>query len=167
MDRIFTDNDGIEIKDVKKSSCGRFNYTYEESRKHYNLKHSEYLYFANVPIGMDYLNTELEEEEKTEDEEVNQGNSILNQFYYGNWSQTIKECVYYRIEPNILLEFMQYEKESIYGNETLPENSYYGFFDSNFFITYTMEYYSKLRDEDKKIDSNFYTNKFWGGNNGN
>ena len=149
MDRTFIYND-IEIKDVKKSSCGRFSYNYDESRKHYNLLHSEYLYFANVPIGNDYLNLELKEDEKTDDDEINQGNSILNQFYYGNWSQTIKECVYYRIEPNILLEFMQDWKQSIYGDELLPDDSYFSWFDSNFFITYTMEYYSKLRDEDNK-----------------
>ena len=46
---------------------------------------------------------------------------------------------------------MQDWKESIYGDELLPENSYFSMlFDSNFFITYTMEYYSKLRDEDNK-----------------
>jgi len=152
MERVFLDNNGIEIKDVKKSSCGRFNYTYDQSREHYKLRHSEYLYFANVPIGMDYLNLELEDDEKTDDDEFNQGNSILNQFYYGNWSQTIKECVYYRIEPNILLEFMQDLKQEFCGDETPPENSYFAWFDSNFFITYTMEYYSKLREEDKKIE---------------
>jgi len=149
MDRVFIYND-IEIKDVKKSSCGRFSYNYDESRKQYNLMHSEYLYFANVPIGMDHLNLELKEEEKCEDEEDTHGDGILNQFYYGNWSQTIKECVYYRIEPQILLEYVQDKKQEFYGDEIISEESYFSFFDSNFFITYTMEYYSKLRDEDKK-----------------
>ena len=60
MNRVFIYND-IEIKDVTKSSCGRFNYNYDESRKQYNLLHSEYLYFANVAIGMDHLNLELKE----------------------------------------------------------------------------------------------------------
>ena len=149
MDRIYIYND-IEIKDVKKSSCGRFNYNYEESRKHYNLLHSEYLYFANVPIGKEYLNIELKDHEKVEDEEDTNGDSILNQFYYGNWSQTIKECVYYRIEPQILLEYMQNRAYEFYGDIPIDQESYFSFFDSNFFITYTMEYYSKLRDEDKK-----------------
>ena len=149
MDRTFIYND-IEIKDVKKSSCGRFSYNYDESRKHYNLLHSEYLYFANVPIGNDYLNLELKDHEKTEDEEDTQGDSILNQFYYGNWSQTIKECVYYRIEPKILLEYVQDRAYEFYGDIPIDQESYFSFFDSNFFITYTMEYYSKLRDEDNK-----------------
>ena len=149
MDRVYIHND-IEIKDVKKSSCGRFNYNYEESRKHYNLLHSEYLYFANVPIGKEYLNLELKEDEKTEDEEDTNGDSILNQFYYGNWSQTIKECVYYRIEPQILLEYVQDQAYEFYGDIPIDQESYFSFFDSNFFITYTMEYYSKLRDEDNK-----------------
>ena len=149
MDRVFIYND-IEIKDVKKSSCGRFSYNYDESRKHYNLLHSEYLYFANVPIGKEYLNLELKEDEKTEDEEDTNGDSILNQFYYGNWSQTIKECVYYRIEPQILLEYVQDQAYEFYGDIPIDQESYFSFFDSNFFITYTMEYYSKLRDEDKK-----------------
>ena len=149
MDRVFIYND-IEIKDVKKSSCGRFNYNYDESRKQYNLIHSEYLYFANVPIGMDHLNLELKEDEKCEDEEDTHGDGILNQFYYGNWSQTIKECVYYRIEPQILLEYMQNKRYEFYGDVPIEEESYYNFFDSNFFITYTMEYYAKLRDEDNK-----------------
>jgi hypothetical protein len=149
MDRIYIYND-IEIKDVKKSSCGRFSYNYEESRKHYDLLHSEYLYFANVPIGKEYLNIELKDHEKVEDEEDTNGDSILNQFYYGNWSQTIKECVYYRIEPQILLEYMQDRAYEFYGDIPIDQESYFSFFDSNFFITYTMEYYSKLRDEDKK-----------------
>jgi hypothetical protein len=149
MDRIYIYND-IEIKDVKKSSCGRFSYNYDESRKHYNLLHSEYLYFANVPIGKEYLDLELKEDEKTEDEEDTQGDSILNQFYYGNWSQTIKECVYYRIEPQILLEYVQDRAYEFYGDIPIDQESYFSFFDSNFFITYTMEYYSKLRDEDNK-----------------
>ena len=149
MDRVYIHND-IEIKDVKKSSCGRFNYNYDESRKHYNLLHSEYLYFANVPIGKEYLNLELKEDEKTEDEEDTNGDSILNQFYYGNWSQTIKECVYYRIEPQILLEYVQDQAYEFYGDIPIDQESYFSFFDSNFFITYTMEYYSKLRDEDNK-----------------
>jgi len=149
MDRIYIYND-IEIKDVKKSSCGRFSYNYDESRKHYNLLHSEYLYFANVPIGKEYLNLELKEDEKTEDEEDTQGDSILNQFYYGNWSQTIKECVYYRIDPQILLEYVQDRAYEFYGDIPIDQESYYSFFDSNFFITYTMEYYSKLKDEDNK-----------------
>ena len=149
MDRVYIHND-IEIKDVKKSSCGRFNYNYDESRKHYNLLHSEYLYFANVPIGKEYLNIELKEDEKTEDEEDTNGDSILNQFYYGNWSQTIKECVYYRIEPQILLEYVQDQAYEFYGDIPIDQESYFSFFDSNFFITYTMEYYSKLRDEDNK-----------------
>ena len=149
MDRVFIYND-IEIKDVKKSSCGRFSYNYDESRKHYNLLHSEYLYFANVPIGKEYLNLELKEDEKVEDEEDTQGDSILNQFYYGNWSETIKECVYYRIEPQILLEYVQDQAYEFYGDIPIDQESYFSFFDSNFFITYTMEYYSKLRDEDKK-----------------
>ena len=153
MDRVFIYND-IEIKDVKKSSCGRFNYNYEESRKNYELLHSEYLYFANVPIGKEYLNLELKDDEKVEDEEDTQGDSILNQFYYGNWSQTIKECVYYRIEPQILLEYMQNRAYEFYGDIPIDQESYYSFFDSNFFITYTMEYYSKLRDEDKKRGNN-------------
>ena len=149
MDRVFIYND-IEIKDVKKSSCGRFSYNYDESRKHYNLLHSEYLYFANVPIGKEYLNIEFKDHEKTEDEEDTQGDSILNQFYYGNWSQTIKECVYYRIEPQILLEYVQDRAYEFYGDIPIDQESYFSHFDSNFFITYTMEYYSKLRDEDKK-----------------
>ena len=149
MDRVYIHND-IEIKDVKKSSCGRFSYNYDESRKHYNLLHSEYLYFANVPIGKEYLNLELKEDEKVEDEEDTQGDSILNQFYYGNWSQTIKECVYYRIEPQILLEYVQDQAYEFYGDIPIDQESYFSFFDSNFFITYTMEYYSKLRDEDNK-----------------
>ena len=149
MDRVYIHND-IEIKDVKKSSCGRFSYNYDESRKHYNLLHSEYLYFANVPIGKEYLNLELKEDEKTEDEEDTNGDSILNQFYYGNWSETIKECVYYRIEPQILLEYMQDQAYEFYGDIPIDQESYFSFFDSNFFITYTMEYYSKLRDEDNK-----------------
>jgi len=149
MDRVYIHND-IEIKDVKKSSCGRFSYNYDESRKHYNLLHSEYLYFANVPIGKEYLNLELKEDEKTEDEEDTNGDSILNQFYYGNWSQTIKECVYYRIEPQILLEYVQDQAYEFYGDIPIDQESYFSFFDSNFFITYTMEYYSKLRDEDNK-----------------
>ena len=149
MDRVFIYND-IEIKDVKKSSCGRFSYNYDESRKHYNLLHSEYLYFANVPIGKEYLNLELKEDEKVEDEEDTQGDSILNQFYYGNWSQTIKECVYYRIEPQILLEYVQDQAYEFYGDIPIDQESYFSFFDSNFFITYTMEYYYKLRDEDNK-----------------
>ena len=153
MDRVFIYND-IEIKDVKKSSCGRFSYNYDESRKHYNLLHSEYLYFANVPIGKEYLNLELKEDEKTEDEEDTNGDSILNQFYYGNWSQTIKECVYYRIEPQILLEYVEDKKQEFYGNEIIPNESYFSWFDSNFFITYTMEYYSKLKDEDNKKGNN-------------
>ena len=149
MDRVYIHND-IEIKDVKKSSCGRFSYNYDESRKHYNLLHSEYLYFANVPIGKEYLNLELKEDEKTEDEEDTNGDSILNQFYYGNWSETIKECVYYRIEPQILLEYVQDQAYEFYGDIPIDQESYFSFFDSNFFITYTMEYYSKLRDEDNK-----------------
>jgi hypothetical protein len=153
MDRVFIYND-IEIKDVKKSSCGRFNYNYDESRKHYNLLHSEYLYFANVPIGKEYLNLELKDHEKVEDEEETQGDSILNQFYYGNWSQTIKECVYYRIEPQILLEYVQDRAYEFYGDIPIDQESYYSFFDSNFFITYTMEYYSKLKDEDNKKGNN-------------
>ena len=149
MDRVYIHND-IEIKDITKSSCGRFSYNYDESRKHYNLLHSEYLYFANVPIGKEYLNLELKEDEKTEDEEDTNGDSILNQFYYGNWSQTIKECVYYRIEPQILLEYVQDQAYEFYGDIPIDQESYFSFFDSNFFITYTMEYYSKLRDEDNK-----------------
>ena len=149
MDRVYIYND-IEIKDVTKSSCGRFSYNYDESRKHYNLLHSEYLYFANVPIGKEYLNIELKDHEKTEDEEDTNGDSILNQFYYGNWSQTIKECVYYRIEPQILLEYVQDQAYEFYGDIPIDQESYFSFFDSNFFITYTMEYYSKLRDEDNK-----------------
>ena len=149
MDRVYIYND-IEIKDITKSSCGRFSYNYDESRKHYNLLHSEYLYFANVPIGKEYLNLELKEDEKTEDEEDTNGDSILNQFYYGNWSQTIKECVYYRIEPQILLEYVQDQAYEFYGDIPIDQESYFSFFDSNFFITYTMEYYSKLRDEDNK-----------------
>ena len=149
MDRVFIYN-YIEIKDVTKSSCGRFSYNYDESRKHYNLLHSEYLYFANVPIGKEYLNIELKDHEKTEDEEDTNGDSILNQFYYGNWSQTIKECVYYRIEPQILLEYVQDQAYEFYGDIPIDQESYFSFFDSNFFITYTMEYYSKLRDEDNK-----------------
>ena len=153
MDRIYIYND-IEIKDVKKSSCGRFSYNYEESRKHYDLLHSEYLYFANVPIGKEYLNIELKDHEKVEDEEDTNGDSILNQFYYGNWSQTIKECVYYRIEPQILLEYMQDRAYEFYGDIPIDQESYFSFFDSNFFITYTMEYYSKLKDEDNKKGNN-------------
>ena len=149
MDRVYIHND-IEIKDVKKSSFGRFSYNYDESRKHYNLLHSEYLYFANVPICKEYLNIELKDHEKTEDEEDTNGDSILNQFYYGNWSQTIKECVYYRIEPQILLEYVQDQAYEFYGDIPIDQESYFSFFDSNFFITYTMEYYSKLRDEDNK-----------------
>ena len=149
MDRVYIYND-IEIKDVTKSSCGRFSYNYDESRKHYNLLHSEYLYFANVPIGKEYLNIELKDHEKVEDEEDTNGDSILNQFYYGNWSETIKECVYYRIDPQILLEYMQDRAYEFYGDIPIDQESYFSFFDSNFFITYTMEYYSKLRDEDKK-----------------
>ena len=149
MDRVYIYND-IEIKDVTKSSCGRFSYNYDESRKHYNLLHSEYLYFANVPIGKEYLNIELKDHEKTEDEEETNGDSILNQFYYGNWSETIKECVYYRIEPQILLEYVQDQAYEFYGDIPIDQESYFSFFDSNFFITYTMEYYSKLRDEDNK-----------------
>ena len=149
MDRVYIYND-IEIKDITKSSCGRFSYNYDESRKHYNLLHSEYLYFANVPIGKEYLNIELKDHEKTEDEEDTNGDSILNQFYYGNWSQTIKECVYYRIEPQILLEYVQDQAYEFYGDIPIDQESYFSFFDSNFFITYTMEYYSKLRDEDNK-----------------
>ena len=149
MDRVYIYND-IEIKDITKSSCGRFSYNYDESRKHYNLLHSEYLYFANVPIGKEYLNIELKDHEKTEDEEDTNGDSILNQFYYGNWSETIKECVYYRIEPQILLEYVQDQAYEFYGDIPIDQESYFSFFDSNFFITYTMEYYSKLRDEDNK-----------------
>ena len=150
MDRIFRNEAGIEVKDIKKSINGKIDYNYNESREKYNLMHSEYLYFANVPIGEEYLNKKLEEEEKTEEEEENNGDSILNQFYYGNWSQTIKECVYHRIEPNILLEYMKNKRAEIYGDEIISEESYFSFFDCNFFITYTMEYYSKLRDEDNK-----------------
>ena len=49
---------------------------------------------------------------------------------------------------------MQNRAYEFYGDIPIDQESYYSFFDSNFFITYTMEYYSKLRDEDKKRGNN-------------
>ncbi len=46
MDKTFVDKNGIEITDVKQSSCGRFIYSQAESMKEYGLTELQYNFYT-------------------------------------------------------------------------------------------------------------------------
>lgn len=59
-------------------------------------------------LGLDYLNAELPQDEINHDEMIfTYGDSLIHQFYNGNWSASVQEMKDHFIWWNELLEYMQ------------------------------------------------------------
>jgi len=66
------------------------------------------------------LHTQLDNEDINEDEQVyTVGDSILMSFYYGNYSDGIKELLEYQIRPEELAEYLEDKAEEY--NTTVSE----------------------------------------------
>ena len=78
-------------------------------------------------IGLEYLTLELSEDEINDDEPLNTvGDSLINQFYNGNWSNSIKEMQDNYVRWSDLLEYMQdHEIWSEFLNNPKVDESYF------------------------------------------
>jgi len=75
-------------------------------------------------IGLDYLNQKLSDDEiRYEDHSMEtKGDSLIFQFYYGNWSASVQEMKDHFIWWNELLEYMQ--GHEVWGN-FIQENDHF------------------------------------------
>ena len=87
---------------------------------------------------MKTLYTELTEEYRNEDEGIYTiGDSILSQFYYGNYSDSIDELLELNIEPNMLAEYLEEVAEEY---DTTPSELYNGHFTDTLWANIGMDY---------------------------
>ncbi len=87
---------------------------------------------------MKTIYTELPVDEINEDEQIYTiGDDILNQFYYGNYSDAIKMMVKDNIEPNELAEYLAEQAIELDCNTS---ELYYGHFTLEFFASIGMSY---------------------------
>ena len=80
-----------------------------------------------IPYGLNYLTLELSEDEINDDEPFyTVGDSLINQFYCGNWSNSIKEMQDNYVQWSDLLEYMQdHEIWSEFLNNPKVDESYF------------------------------------------
>ena len=88
---------------------------------------------------MEALNTRLDDEFIIEDESIyTVGDNIASSFYYGNFSQGIKELESVNASTNDLLYYLENQAEEFSCNVI---NLYNGHFDTEFFICLAKSHY--------------------------
>jgi len=77
---------------------------------------------------MNILYNELKENEVTEDGEITKGDNLLNQFYCGNWSASVKEMIEQNISATDLINYIENEESQ------MGKSEYLNSFDRAFFV---------------------------------
>ena len=86
----------------------------------------------NKIYGMDYLTSDLPQDEVDENESLyTEGDCVLYKFYCGNFSQTVQRCADNGVYWNDLETFIS-EKASEYGMNR-NEGDFFSWFDGSFF----------------------------------
>lgn len=90
---------------------------------------------------------ELDLEDQYEDEQMfTRGDAILRSFYYGNFTQGIKEMISYSVRPEELAEYLE-DKAEEYG--MMVSELYNGHFTLSYFASIGVAY----RDEELRLAS--------------